>query len=156
VTGSEAQALLDRIDAAWRPFRDAIVAARGRFDERTVSGWSLGEMVAHVAAWEDLTARRLRAFREAGERTYPEDALDTDAFNARVAAAHRSTPPDALFAEVDDAHTRLVAEIAKLSDEQMRSDVQPTAWGPQSWVVAVVAGNTFGHYREHASEVGLR
>jgi hypothetical protein len=37
----------------------------------------------------------------------------------------------------------------------MRQDVQPTAWGPQSWVVAVVAGNSFGHYREHAAEMGI-
>lgn len=155
MTGTEAQTLVDRIDAAWRPFCHAVGALRGRLDDRTTAGWSLREMVAHVAAWEDLTANRLRTFCETGERTYPEEARDTDGFNARVAETHRATPTDALLAELDGAHARLLAEISQLSDEQMRTDVQATAWGPQSWVVAVVAGNSFGHYREHAAEVGI-
>ncbi len=152
-----AQALLERRDAGWRPFRDAVRGlGRGRLEEGTSAGWTYRDLVAHVAAWEDLTARRLFAFRETGDRTYPEDARDTDAFNARVAEAHRLVGPEALIDELDTAHRRLTAEIARLSDEQMRHDVQPTAWGPQSWVVAVVAGNTFGHYREHAAEMGVQ
>lgn len=148
--------LLSRIEAAWRPFRDAVRGlGRGRFDERTSVGWTYRDLVAHVAAWEDLTARRLRTFRETGDRMYPEDARDTDAFNARVADAHRLVGAEALVDELDTAHRRLTEEIAQLSDEQMRQDVQPTAWGPQSWVVAVVAGNSFGHYREHAGELGV-
>jgi hypothetical protein len=153
---SDAQGLLDRIDAGWRPFRDAVRAlGRARFGEATSAGWTYRDLVAHVAAWEDLTARRLRAFRERGERAYPEDARDTDAFNARVAETHRLVGAEALVDELDTAHRRLVTEIAQLSEEQMRQDVQPTAWGPQSWVVAVVAGNSFGHYREHAAEMGI-
>jgi hypothetical protein len=153
---SKGQDLLARIDERWRPFRDAVRGlGRARFDERTSAGWTYRDLIAHVAAWEDLTARRLRAFRESGDRSYPEDARDTDAFNARVAEAHRLVGAEALVDELDTAHRRLTEEIARLTDEQMEVDVQPTAWGPQSWVVAVVAGNTFGHYREHADELGI-
>ncbi len=153
---TETQALLVRIDEGWRPFRDAVRGlGRARMDEATTAGWTYRDLIAHVAAWEDLTARRLRAFRETGDQTYPEDAEDTDAYNARIADAHRLVGPEALIDELDTAHRRLVSEIAQLSDEQMRHDVRPTAWGPQSWVVAAVAGNTFGHYREHAAEMGI-
>ena len=151
-----AQELLERIDQGWRPFRDAVRSlGRARLTETTGAGWTYRDLVAHVAAWEDLTARRLRAFRETGGQEYPEDAKDTDAFNARVAESHRLVGAEALVDELDTAHKRLVEEIARLTDEQMRKDVQPTAWGPQSWVVAVVAGNSFGHYREHAAELGI-
>jgi hypothetical protein len=151
-----AQGLLERIEDGWRPFRDAVRGlGRARMDERTAAGWTYRDLVAHVAAWEDLTARRLAAYRETGERTYPEDARDTDAFNARVAEAHRLVGAEALVDELDTAHRRLAGEIARLTADQMSADVQPTAWGPQSWVVAVVAGNTFGHYREHAAEMGI-
>jgi hypothetical protein len=153
---SKAQRLIARIEEGWRPFRDAVRGiGRGRFDERTAAGWTYRDLVAHCAAWEDLAARRLRAFRETGDRTYPEEARDTDAFNARVTASHRLVGAEALVDELDTAHRRLLEEVARLDDEQMEADVQATAWGPQSWVVAVVAGNTFGHYREHSAELGI-
>ncbi len=119
--------------------------------------------VAHVAAWEDRTARRIRAFRETGRQIGPEgeaalgihDVRDTDGFNAKVASSHRLVGAEALVDELDTAHRRLTEEIARLTDDQLCADVEPTAWGPQSWVVAVVAGNSFGHYREHAEEMGI-
>ncbi len=157
--------LLDRIDEGWRPFRDAIARlGAGRIGETTPVGWTYRDLIAHVAAWEERTARRLRAFRESGRQIGPEgdpalgiaDARDTDGYNAQVCEGHRNTAPDALLAELDATHRRLVDEIARLTDAQMSTDVQPTAWGPQSWVVAIVAGNSFGHYREHGSELGVR
>lgn len=155
-TPATSKDLLRRIDEGWRPFRDAVRGlGRGRFGDTTPVGWTYRDLIAHVAAWEDLTARRLRKFRETGEPGLPEDAQDTDAFNARVAESHRLVGAEALVDELDTAHRRLTEEIARLSDEQIRQDVRPTAWGPQSWVVAVVAGNSFGHYREHAEEMGI-
>jgi len=153
---TKAQRLIARIEQGWRPFRDAVRGlGRARYDERTSAGWTYRDLVAHVAAWEDLSARRLRAFRETGDRAYPEEANDTDAFNARVAESHRLVGAEALVDELDTAHRRLLEEIGRPDDAQMDAAVQATAWGPQSWVVAVVAGNTFGHYREHADELGI-
>lgn len=163
-TPATSRGLLERIDGAWRPFRDAvgrIVPARS--GATTSSGWTYGDLVAHIAAWEDRTARRLRVYRETSRRIGPEgdpglgieDARDTDAFNARVTGLRRGATPEALLADLDAAHRAVTAEIALLSDEQMARDPQPTPWGEQSWVVAVTAGNTFAHYREHAAEVGI-
>lgn len=156
MTAGSRQTLLDRVDAGWRPFRDAVRAiGRARMNDATAVGWTYRDLLAHVAAWEDLTARRLRTYRESGERVYPDDARDTDAFNARVAESHKLVGAEALIDELDTAHRRLVEEIRQLSDEQVAAEVQPTAFGPQPWVVAVVAGNSYGHYAEHAAEVGL-
>jgi uncharacterized protein (TIGR03083 family) len=161
VTSNE---LIERISESWDPFREGIARlGSGRIGERTPVGWTYRDLIAHVVAWEERTARRLRAFRESGRQIGPEgdaalgigDARDTDGYNAQVCASHRTTAPDALLAELDATHRRLVDEIAQLSDAQMGTDVQPTSWGPQSWVVAIVAGNSFGHYREHAPELGV-
>jgi DinB family protein len=155
VSGDRA-VLLGRVDAGWRPFRDAVRAiGRARMNDATVVGWTYRDLLAHVAAWEDLTARRLRTYRESGERVSPDEARDADAFNARVAESHKLVGAEALIDELDTAHRRLVEEIRQLSDEQVAAEVQPTAFGPQPWVVAVVAGNSYGHYTEHAVEVGL-
>ena len=163
-TPATSSELLERIDRAWRPFRDAVRGlGRARMDERTPAGWTYRDLIAHVAAWEDLTARRMRIYRETGVQPRPgeeggsglEPFGDVDAFNARVVEAHRLVGPEALVDELDTSHRRLVGEIARLSDEQVRHDVLETPFGPQSWVVAVVAGNSFGHYAEHAGELGI-
>lgn len=148
--------LLARIDEGWRPFRDAVRGiGRARMDEATPAGWPHRELLAHVAAWEDLTARRLQSYRETGDRSPAEEARDVDAFNARVIAQHRLVGAEALLDELDTAHRRLVNELSRLTDEQAAADVHETPFGPASWVQAIVAGSSYGHYAEHASELGL-
>ena len=147
--------ILARIDAGWRPFRDAVRGlGRTRLDEATPAGWSYRELLAHVAAWEDLTARRLEGHRESGDRSPVEEARDVDAFNARVAAQHRLVGAEALLDELDTAHRRLLSELSRLTDEQVAADVRETPFGPASWVEAIVAGSSYGHYAEHAHELG--
>jgi hypothetical protein len=148
--------LLARVDDAWRPFREAIRSVgRGRMNEPTGSGWTYRDLLAHVAAWHDLTTRRLRKFRETGTFPGPGDEVllglpafrDADDFNARVMTTHRLVGAEALLDELDTAFRSLRSELVTLSDDQIHAN--------DDWVIAIVTGNTFGHYEEHAKEVGL-
>lgn len=141
VTSSE---LLARIAAGWRAFRVALwrVGPHG-MEEMTAAGWRYRDLVAHVAAWEAETARRLRAFRERGEQ--PPPSAPFDAFNEHAVAERKGLSLVALFAELDDGHRGLLEEVAALSEAQVRHDA--------GWAVAVVAGNTYEHYAEHATEL---
>lgn len=50
MTTEARQPLLDRIQADWRPFREAVerLGPEG-MERRTAAGWTLKEMIAHVA-----------------------------------------------------------------------------------------------------------
>jgi hypothetical protein len=155
-TPATSEDLLARVDEAWRPFRAAIRGVgRARMNEPTGSGWTYRDLLAHVAAWHDLTTRRLRKFREAGTFPRPGDELslglpafrDADDFNARVMASHRLVGAEALLDELDTAFRSLRSELATLRDDQIHAN--------DDWVIAIVTGNTVGHYGEHAREVGL-
>jgi hypothetical protein len=148
--------LLGRVDEAWRPFREAVRGVgRARMNQATGTGWTYRDLVAHVAAWHDLTTRRLRKFRETGTFPGPGDEVslglpafsDADDFNARVMASHRLVGAEALVDELDTAFRSLRSEIAQLNDEQIHANAD--------WVVAIVAGNTYDHYAEHAAELDL-
>ena len=53
--------LLARTDDAWKRFREAVRhVGRAKMNEPTGAGWTYHDLVAHVAGWHDLTARRLR------------------------------------------------------------------------------------------------
>lgn len=151
-----AKELLERVDDGWRRFREAVRhVGRAKMDDQTGGGWTYRDLLAHVAAWHDLTTRRLRKFRETGTFPGPGDEVslglpafrDADDFNARVMASHRLVGAEALVDELDTAFRSLRSELAKLSDEQTHAN--------DGWVIAIVTGNTYGHYEEHAKELGL-
>jgi len=153
---STSQELLTRVDDAWRPFREAVRGiGRTRMNEPTGAGWTYRDLLAHVAAWHDLTTRRLRTFRETGTFPGPGDEVslglpafrDTDEFNARVVASHRLVGAEALVDELDTAFRSLRSELVKLTDERIHAN--------DDWVIVIVTGNTFGHYEEHAKELEL-
>ncbi len=148
--------LLARVDDGWRPFREAVRhIGRAKMAEPTGAGWTFHDLVAHVAGWHDLTARRLRAFRSNGAVPGPGDEValglpaftDADAFNARVVTSHRLVGAEALVDELDTTFRAVRRELAALTDEQLRTH------GDR--LVDIVACCTYGHYQEHATELGL-
>jgi hypothetical protein len=148
--------LLDSVDLGWRRFREGVRhIGRAKMDEPTGAGWSYHDLIAHIAGWHDLTARRLRAFRTTGAFPGPgdESALgipafaNADEFNARLVSGHRLVGAEALVDELDTTFRALRAELAQLTDEELQ------AHGAEA--VKIVTGNTHGHYEEHAKELGL-
>ena len=143
-----------------------------RLDAATSAGWTFKEMLAHVAAWHELTARRLDAFREKGRvepptgraamRTFEDlgfrredqEALmrdwHFDKFNAAVATAAKTRSAEDVLRSLDVSFERLTNVLNALSDEQVAMHVEDG----KSFVYALVEGNTFEHYKEHAPELG--
>jgi hypothetical protein len=143
------------VDDGWRRFREAVRhIGRAKLDEQTGAGWTFHDLVAHVSGWHDLTGRRLRAFRTSG--TLPgagdEAALglpafkDADDLNAKLVKSHRLVGAEALLDELDATFRAVRREIAELTDEQIHAT--------DDRVISIVAGNTYGHYEEHATELG--
>ena len=137
--------LLALVQTSWTGFRLAIGAIGiPALEEKTSTGWTYKDLVAHAAAWEDRTASRLATFRESGANTYP-GVDDTDEFNAAVVERTRGRDAREVLGELDATHARIVAQIEKLSPKEIHAN--------DDWVIGVVAGNTYGHYAEHLDEI---
>jgi hypothetical protein len=154
-TPGTSKELLARMDEGWRAFREAVRhVGRAKMDEPTGGGWTYHDLFAHIAGWHDLTARRMRVFRTEGRFPGYNEGVggvarfkDADEFNARVVSSHRLVGAEALTDELDTTFRALRAEIAELSDEQVRANA--------GWAIAVAGSNTYGHYAEHAKELGV-
>jgi hypothetical protein len=139
-----AKELAMAVNAGWINFRLALMSlGLSGIEEKTSVGWTFKEMAAHCAGWEELTVKRLREFRESGQPA--SSGVDTDEFNARVASEATARSARDVLQDLDDAHTRLVKEIEQLTPEQIKAN--------DGWVGAVVAGNSYGHYGEHHTEL---
>ncbi|TMC77247.1 MAG: ClbS/DfsB family four-helix bundle protein [Chloroflexi bacterium] len=137
--------LLGLVQTPWIGFRLGVGAiGLPRFEEKTSTGWTFKDLVAHAAAWEERTASRLRTSRESGEGMLP-GVDDADEFNAAVVVRTRGRDAREVIRELDAAHERVVDEIRKLGPEQLHAN--------DDRVIAVVAGNTYGHYAEHFDEL---
>jgi hypothetical protein len=144
------RALLVRVDDGWAHFRGA--AARfpsGRMnehlDETDPASWTRKQMLAHVAAWHDLTADRLDHLVTTGEMS---DAPgNVDAFNARTARQAIGRTAGEVIEEMDMSFSRLRRHIERMTDAQLAMH--------DAWAAHVIAGNTFDHYAEHMADLAL-
>lgn len=135
--------LLRLVDEGWRGFRGQVRhIGMARLRDKTPTGWTYKDLLAHAAAWEEEATRRLRAVR-AGQDVPQLPDIDTDAFNARVVEERRLVGPEAILDELDAAHRTLVDVVRTLSEETI---LRPLV---QRWIGA----NTFGHYAEHKDEL---
>ena len=140
-TGTE---LADIAGRAWVPFRLAILSlGLGGLDATTSTGWTYKDLVAHTGGWFDLTIPRLARFRETGEITDPGGTADE--INAGIVERTRGRDTREILNELDASLSKLLEEIRKLDEKQLHAN--------DDWAIAVVAGNTYGHFAEHHVEL---
>jgi hypothetical protein len=136
---------LRRVDAAWRAFH--AVAARfpsERMDAHlNEDGWTVKQMLAHIAAWHDLTADRLVKFLSTGRPAGLDQ--DPDAFNALVARRAIGKTAGEILNDTEATFNRLRRQMQRLTDAQLRTS--------DSWAAWVIRGNTYGHYEEHWADI---
>jgi hypothetical protein len=119
-------------------------------------GWSLKDVMAHIAEWEIYVVRRIET-RRRGEtpEVWATNEEETDATNARLLAQNKDRSLADVKRFYDDSHDQVLATIESLSeadllDDSRREDVIGP-WRSPVWMH--ISGNTCWHYDEHAEEV---
>jgi hypothetical protein len=140
-TGTE---LAQAAERAWIPFRLAILSlGLDGLEATTSSGWTFKDLVAHVTAWSDLTIKRLSRYRETGETLG--SGAEADDINAEVVAHTKGRNAREILKELDTSIGKLFEDITKLDEKQLHAN--------DDWAIAIVAGNTYGHFAEHHVEL---
>jgi len=150
--------------AAWRRqalahmsrSRAATLALLARLPEeavlrpRTQGAWSVRDVLAHIAAWEEEGTRRLELIaRGRGDRIRFYDTMaEVDRFNARAVAAARRTPLPALLRRLDRARARLVRALRGLPPRALAD--------PAHELPAVIWLREFAWTHERAHRVEIR
>lgn len=134
-----------RVDEAWRSFHAAAVRFPAeRMDERlSEHGWTVKQMLAHIAAWHDVTADRMIKFINTGHT--PEFDQDDDVFNAMIARRAVGKTAGEILNDTDATFNRLRRQMQRLTDPQLNAN--------DAWAAWVIRGNTYGHYDEHRPDI---
>ncbi len=147
------KALLDEIAyeyAKLRPLIERVSSADLRSSRVNSGGWSLKDVLAHVADW----AHRCADWCEAGLRgenpDVPAPGLKWSEFpklNEQIFKRHRNRPAARVLGEFSDGHARLL-KLAETIDEPSLCKPRRFAWTGPTWAVANhIRANTASHYR---------
>lgn len=139
--------LLTRIRDGYNTFNALLRSIRPGDQLMKLGDWTAAEHVAHVAAWEQLPLAVLtgKAPHEAMGISQAAWESDTDGINAALYELHRGASFDEARSMLSQVHASLVAAIELTTDEYL---AQPL--GDDDTVADMIAGNTYGHYEEHA------
>ena len=116
---------------------------------RTQGEWSIREVLAHVAAWEAESVRRLDliARGRADRMVWYETMAEADRFNAQAVRAARRTPLPRLLTRLARARARLVRAVRRLPP---RALADPTHALP---VTVWLREFAWTHERAHRREI---
>jgi hypothetical protein len=143
------QELLTRIREGYNTFNALLRSIRPGDQLSKLGDWTAGEHVAHVAAWEQLALAVLTGANhyEAMGLTAEEWQQDTDGINEALHRQHAGVNFDEARSLMSQTHAALVAAIEASSDEDL---ARPLGSSAEDTVADLIAGNTYGHYEEHA------
>lgn len=133
------------MDGVWRQFRAAVGSIPGEYLDQRLGehGWTRKQMLAHISVWHDLTSQRLNTFMQTGQPVALAD--HEDVVNARAARAAEGRTAGEIVQNIDDSYRRLHRMIGRLTNAQLEAH--------DGWAGAVIAGNTYDHYREHRADL---
>jgi hypothetical protein len=141
--------LINEIEAAWG---ELAAVSRGLTEEQmlapgTAGEWSLKDVFAHIAAWEEEAARRINEIVQGNglSLTWPTREQE-DAFNADAVGRSRALSVDQVLKRLEECHQDLMDLLATFGDELVVAQLEVPA---AEWV----PGWTYMHYQHHAPDI---
>jgi hypothetical protein len=149
-------ALLQRIDTD-RARLDAALA-RLSDDELQQPGFdgemSVKDLLAHIAAWEQLCIGWIRAGQRGDQPDRPDQYTPegVDRLNADIYARNRDRPLPDVRADFDRSFTEIRSVVESLTEKEI-GDVGAWAWTGERSLEVFISANADFHYKEHAEQL---
>src|SRR6266480_394187 len=122
--------------------------------EGVIPGWSIKDMLAHIASWH----HRLLAWLDAAVRNQeptisgPDNVEEMNALNAQFYQENKSRPLDEVLADFLTTHQQIMDIVQAMPEEDLMSPHR-FAWSQGKPLWHLIAGDTFEHYEEHLAQI---
>jgi uncharacterized protein (TIGR03083 family) len=118
-----------------------------------VEGWSVKDVLEHVATWE---AEVLKALGQArlGKRPTINDltGAEVDEENARWQAAARNKPLERVLADLEAVRQQTIKQVEKLTEADL-GEPPKYDWLKNETLEHFIADETYEHEREHTVQI---
>jgi hypothetical protein len=153
VRKADVTAALDRESA--RLVRIVTGAAEEGAAQPVVGGWSARDVLAHCVYWQGMLARMMGAALPPPAwipRWQSEDQVGTDELNRLTVEHYRPIAFGRLMADFEFTKDLVKRIVADMKEENL-STLAGAPWDAGTLVWQAIAGETHGHWKEHADEL---
>lgn len=115
---------------------------------------SIKDILAHIAAWERLCAGWIEAFLHSETPDMPDE--DDDTINERIFQENRDRPLHEVQEDFQAAYQQFLGQVQALFQILPEEDLNdPNRFSSLKGhsLLALIAGNSYDHYHEHAEQV---
>lgn len=139
--------VLTRLARAWVEFQESYagLAEPEMLVPGVTGAWSVRDIIAHVAWWEEEALKHLPLIAEGGRPPrYSVTYGGIDAFNALMTERKQHLTLHDVLREQDQTHGRLIELIRNAPDQNLMSE---TRWRRRLRL------DTYGHYPKHGAAI---
>ena len=128
----------------------------------TIGEWSAGDLIGHLAFWEELALQAISAWQQSqmpkAEEFFRERSVDEA--NAEDVARKRERSLEEVRRAADETHRELLSGLAALSNEEWRSDPPyetdaPKQLGERLGGITGAPKKPFGHAFAHLDDLDV-
>ena len=124
------------------------------FTEGVIPGWSIKDILAHIASWHHRLLKWLDAavHNEVPAISGPDSVEEMDALNAQFYQQNKALPLDAVLTDFRTTHQHIMDIVQAMPEEDLMSPHR-FAWSKGEPLWQAIAGDTYEHYREHIEQI---
>jgi len=124
------------------------------FTEGVIPGWSIKDVLAHIASWHHRLLKWLDAAARNEEPTIsgPDNVEEMDALNAQFYQENKALPLDEVMADFRSSYQQIM-DITQAMPEEDLMNPHRFAWSQGRPLWHLIAGDTFEHYQEHTAQI---
>ncbi len=124
------------------------------FTEGVIPGWSIKDILAHIASWQHRLLRWLNAAarNEEPDISGPNNVEEMDALNAQFYQENKHLPLDEVLIDFRITHQQILS-IAQAIPEEDLLNPNRFSWTQGKPLWKSIAGDTYEHYQEHIEQI---
>ena len=143
--------LLDRLDQTHAALHTLLTGADLELQIYSDTGWRIRDILGHIATWDRVVARSLRAFLAGDEYVIPDMEGDETDFNAEAVEKQRKLSSQEIVAEWEQAREVFKVALSDIPADQFPGDLL-YPWGDERGSIPRMVEYMIEHDEEHGEE----
>lgn len=150
--GDDKKKMFEKLNKSHSDLKEVISEDNLDYVIFTESGWSVRDILGHIATWDREVIKSLQAFLK-GESYLIVDLDDDESdFNGLAVQEQRKLSKTELLNEWNSAQEELIQALNEIPLDKYQGDFE-YPWGDENGTILVLIGYMIDHKHEHREEI---